>query len=84
MDIRLCDRNTLLGAAFAIPGLYLLANGLLLNPVIVDAVTDAGGTWLRATTIIAGVVIVAIVVWDAIDGFRKARRASATPISTAG
>lgn len=68
--------NALLGAAFAIPGIYLLANGLLLNPVIVDAVTEAGGTWLRATTVIVGVSIAAIVAWDAIDAFRKARRAS--------
>lgn len=68
--------NALLGAAFAIPGIYLLANGLLLNPVIVDAVAEAGGTWLRATTVIVGVSIAAIVTWDAIDGFRKARRAS--------
>jgi hypothetical protein len=68
--------NALLGAAFAIPGIYLLANGLLLNPVIVDAITEAGGDWLQVTTVVVGVSIAAIVAWDAIDGFRKARRAS--------
>jgi len=68
--------NALLGAAFAIPGIYLLANGLLLNPVIVNAITEAGGDWLRVTTVVVGVSIAAIVAWDAIDGFRKARRAS--------
>jgi hypothetical protein len=66
--------NALLGAAFAIPAVYLLANGLLFNPVIVDAITEAGGTWLEATTVITGVVIVGIVVFDAIDGFRKVHR----------
>jgi len=68
--------NALLGAAFAIPGIYLLANGLLLNPVIVEAITAAGGNWLRVTTVAVGASIAAIVAWDAIDGFRKARRAS--------
>jgi hypothetical protein len=68
--------NALLGAAFAIPGIYLLANGLLLNPVLVDAISEAGGNWLPVTTVVVGVSIAAIVTWDAIDGFRKARRAS--------
>lgn len=68
--------NALLGAAFAVPGIYLLANGLLLNPVIVDAISEAGGNWLQVSTVVVGVAIAAIVAWDAIDGFRKARLAS--------
>ena len=76
--------NALLGAAFAIPAVYLLANGLLLNPVIVDAITDAGGTWLEVTTTITAVVIVGIVVWDAIDCFRKVRSGSSQPAPPAG
>ena len=68
--------NALLGAAFAIPALYLLSNHLLFNPAFVDALADATGEWLQITTVITGVVIAAVVVWDAIDGFLKARRAA--------
>ena len=44
--------------------------------MIVDAISEAGGNWLPVTTVVVGVSIAAIVTWDAIDGFRKARRAS--------
>lgn len=75
--------NALLEAAFAIPAVWLLSQGLLLNPVVVDAITEAGGTWLQATVIITEVVIVVIAAWDVIDGFRKAylnqRRAVPVP-----
>ena len=69
--------NALLGAAFAIPAVYLLANHLLFNPAFVDALADASGEWLQITTLVTSIIIVAIVVWDAFDGFLKARRASA-------
>jgi hypothetical protein len=72
--------NALLGAAFAIPAIYLLANDLLFNPALVDAaVTAAGGTgaWLQPTKVIVGVSIAVIVGWDGFDGFRKARRSAA-------
>jgi hypothetical protein len=69
--------NAILGAAFAIPAVYLLANDLLLNPALVEAINEAtGGGWLRPTATITAIVIIAVVTWDAIDGFRKARRAS--------
>jgi hypothetical protein len=69
--------NAVLGAAFAIPAVWLLANEMLFNPALVDAVVAAtgGGEWLRVTTIITALVIVGIIVFDAIDGFTKARRA---------
>lgn len=68
--------NAVLGAAFAIPAVYLLQNGLLFNPEIVAAINaEAPGDWLRLTTLITGIVVVIIVGWDAIDGFLKARRA---------
>jgi hypothetical protein len=73
--------NALLGAAFAIPALYLLANHLLFNPAFVDALSPEFEAWLPTTTVIAGVVIVAIVAWDAIDGFHKARRAAAATLA---
>jgi hypothetical protein len=68
--------NALLGAAFAIPALYLLANHLLFNPAFVEALGAESESWLQTTTVITGVIIVAIVAWDAIDVFRKARRAA--------
>jgi hypothetical protein len=75
--------NALLGAAFAIPAIYLLANDLLFNPAFVDAAvaaTDGTGTWLQATKVVIGVSIAVIVGWDAVDGFIKAHRASAEDV----
>ena len=72
--------NALHGAAFAIPAIYLLANDLLFNPALVDAAVAAGdGTtsWIQPTKVIIGVSVAAIVGWDAIDGFLKARRSEA-------
>lgn len=72
--------NALLGAAFAIPAVYLLQNNLLFNPALVAKVQGAtegtSGTWLEVTGIVIGTTVVVIVAWDAIDGFLKARRAS--------
>jgi hypothetical protein len=70
--------NAILGAAFAIPALYLLANKMLFNPAFIDALGAQSEDWLQVTTVISGVVIAAVVVWDAIDGFLKARRAAGT------
>jgi len=68
--------NAILGAAFAIPAVYLLANHLLFNPAFVDALGAESESWLQTTTVITGAIIVAVVVWDAIDGFLKARRSA--------
>lgn len=68
--------KAVLGAAFAIPAVYLLQNGLLFNPDLVVAINaQAPGDWLRLTTLITSIVLVAIVAWDAIDGFLNAWRA---------
>jgi len=68
--------NAVLGAAFAIPAVYLLQNGLLFNPELVAAIqAQTPGGWLSITSLITGIVVVIIVGWDAIDGFLKARRA---------
>lgn len=68
--------NALLGAAVAIPAVYLLQNELLFNPELAAAITaDTGSVWLRVTTLITGIVVIIIVGWDAIEGFLKARRA---------
>ena len=69
--------NALLGAAFAIPAVWLWQNDLLLNPAIVDATGgEAPAEWLGITGMTTVIVIVAVVAWDAIDGFLKARRAT--------
>ena len=39
--------NAILGAAFAIPAVYLLANHLLFNPAFVDALGAESESWLR-------------------------------------
>ncbi len=68
--------NAALGAAFALPALYLWQNDLLLNPDLVAAISaSAGSAWIGVTGTITAIVIVVIVTWDAVDGFRKARLA---------
>lgn len=81
--------NTVLAIAFAVPALYLLASGQLVNPEFLDylatnhaddlANANAGaaeqGGVLRVISVILGVVTVGIVVWDIIDGWLKASRA---------
>jgi hypothetical protein len=65
--------NAGLGAAFALPALWLLANGMLFNPAVIDAIDAATGLgWLSPTVLITAITIAVIVAWDAIDGFRKA------------
>ncbi len=72
--------NAVLGAAFAIPVIWLIGNELLLNPAIKEAVLAAGGTWLEASATITAIVVAVIVAWDAFDGFRKAYLNSREPI----
>ncbi len=72
--------NAALGAAFAIPAIWLIANGLLLNPAIKEAVLAAGGTWLEVSATITAAVVAVIVAWDAFDGFRKAYRNTQEPV----
>lgn len=82
--------NTVLAIAFAVPALYLLGSGQLVNPEFLDylatnhaddlananaGAADQGGV-LRVVSVILGVVTVGIVVWDIIDGWLKAARAS--------
>lgn len=74
--------NAALGAAFAVPAIWLIQNGLLLNPVIVDAIRAAGGTWIEVTAGTVCIVIAAIVGWDAFDGFRKAWVNSREPVGS--
>lgn len=69
----LASFNLALNAAFAIPAVYLLATDRLLNP---DFFAELGwGVPSAGTTgvTLAIVGIVAVALWDVIDGFRKAR-----------
>lgn len=82
--------NTVLALVFAIPALFLLVSGQLVNPEFVSyfatehaadlANANAGaagqGGVVRVITVILGVVTVGIVVWDIIDGWLKTSRAN--------
>ncbi len=72
--------NLCLALAFAVPAVLLWSEGRLLNPAFLDAVgwdpaAATGGGWTVASIITAVVVLIAA--WDVVDGFLKARRASA-------
>jgi hypothetical protein len=67
--------NAVLDAAFAVPALWLLVEGLPFNPAVVDAAEElGGGAWLRPTILIIALSVAIISAWDAIDAFRKAYR----------
>jgi hypothetical protein len=78
--IALAAVNAVLLAAFAMPFAALALNGVLINPAFAEAVgwpqlADGDGVAMlalaAATMLING--------WEAIDGFRKARRPQPTP-----
>ncbi|MGR0321167.1 permease prefix domain 1-containing protein [Agromyces sp. ZXT2-3] len=66
--------NLLLNVAFAVPALWLFTTGQLVNPEFLDAVGwpwgEAGGV---ATTIIV-IAVIAVTVWDVVDGVIKTVR----------
>jgi hypothetical protein len=69
--------NAVLGAAFGIPVVYLVSNGLLLNPALLAAIgSTTDSDWVRVTALIVGVVSIVTVIADAAVGFMKAWRAS--------
>jgi len=69
--------NAILAAAFAIPAVYLLMQGLLFNDELVASIeAQVNGDWFTTTVGITAVVIILITAIDAIDGFRKAWRTS--------
>ena len=69
--------NAALGAALAIPAVYLISENLLFNDELVAAI-DAQTTtdWFSTSMAITALVIVLVTVIDAVDGFRKAWRTS--------
>ena len=69
--------NAILGLAFAIPVLWLINEGMLLNPELVAAANAlADGDWFGITMGITALVIAIVVTIDIVDGFRKAWRTS--------
>jgi hypothetical protein len=69
--------NAALGAAFAIPAVWLLQSGQLLNPEVTAEMERIGAEAALAPTVaVISVVIIGVVAWDAVDGFRRARRGS--------
>lgn len=69
--------NTALAVLFISWALTLLVRGDLVNPAFIDlAFTGSVDTEvLRILAVLTGFVIVGVSAWDAIDGWRKARRA---------
>ena len=69
--------NAVLGAALAIPAVYLIAENLLFNDALVAAINaQTTADWFSTTMAITVLVIVLVTVIDAVDGFRKAWRTS--------
>jgi len=68
--------NAVLAVAFALPALWLLAQGKLLNPDFFPTlVPEDGAEVSQIIAIITGFGIAIIGIWDIIDAFLKARRA---------
>lgn len=70
--------NTALAVLFVSWTLTLLGRGILVNPALVDFLSDIGGvdreTW-RILGVLLGFGVVGISLWDAVDAWLKARRA---------
>ncbi|HEY6634757.1 MAG TPA: hypothetical protein VI141_04000, partial [Acidimicrobiia bacterium] len=70
----LASVNLALNVLFAVPAIYLLTSEQLFNPEFFAEIgwqePEAGGS----IVVITVVSIIGVVVWDVIDGFRKARR----------
>ena len=74
---RLAIANAVLALAYAAGTLWLIATERLINPELLAALTALGGEDLDVVIpAVTGFVVVGVAVWDLIDGFLKARRAS--------
>lgn len=68
--------NAVLALAVALPALWLLAQGRLLNPAFFPTLLPEDGAEVaQIIAVLAGFGIAIIAGWDIIDGFLKARRA---------
>lgn len=67
--------NLVLNVAFALPAVWLLFQGSLLNPDFFPAILGADGESIAGILrVITGFAIVAIAGWDTVDAFLKAHR----------
>jgi hypothetical protein len=67
--------NAALDAAFAIPAVWLLQTGQLVSPAVKAEMERIGaGAAMAPTAAVISVAIIGGVAWDALDGFRRARR----------
>lgn len=66
--------NLLLNVAFVVPALWLLTTGQLFNPEALEAIGWPWGDAGTTVTSIVVVLVVAIAIWDVIDGFIKTAR----------
>ena len=80
--VALAIANLALAAVSATVLMWMLAAGLLVNPALLDLAISSGASADLPQVIgaIVGVVIVGVAVWDAVDGFRKARLAAVPPV----
>jgi hypothetical protein len=68
--------NLVLDVAIALPALWLISQGLFLNPELLPTVDpDDGAQDTGILNVILGFVFAGIAVWDSIDAFLKAHRA---------
>lgn len=71
--------NGILNAAVAIPAIWLLMQGELINPEFFPTIIGADGAEVGAiVSTVTGFGIVAIAIWDTVDGALKAARARRT------
>ncbi len=76
-DYRAAAVNVVLNVLVAVPALWLLAEGRLINSDFYAAImpSDEADTVSGVISALFGVGIVGIALWDSIDGYLKARRA---------
>lgn len=70
--------NIVLNAAFAIPAIWLLRSGQLVTDAYLDAIEWPWGNAGDVVLTIVTITVVAIALWDVIEGIVKAARASGT------
>lgn len=74
--IGLAIANTVLNIAIAVPAIWLLMDGRLLNPEFFPTIIGTDGAEVASIVgTVTGFGIAAIAIWDTVDGFLKARRA---------
>lgn len=67
--------SAVIAVAVAVPALWLLIDGRLINPEYFPTLIPEGGAEVgQIVTVVIGFVIAGVALWEIIDGFLKARR----------